>query len=286
MGVLLFVCLLVPAAPQAPPAASPLTLEDVVKMSQNGFSEDLIITKIKKSGKAFDLSTDELLELRRRGVTDTVVRYLLDPSQPYTQPPLAVPPTTAPARSEPAGLPPKPDMPVRKYPEDAYVGRVPRESGLYCFLRASPDKVDLRLLLGESDGPGLGKVLMKKGRVTAYLVGAAAKFRVSQGTPVFYIRLPEGKSIEELLLLTLSRKSDRREIDAGTPGPKPQFRRESMRPFDSLEVAAGVFRLAPANLPKAEYLFYLLGSAEPPKGNYGKGYDFGVDVPQPPPKKE
>jgi hypothetical protein len=33
-------------------------------------------------------------------------------------------------------------------------------------------------------------------------------------------------------------------------------------------------------LTKGEYMFFLLGSAEPPKGSYGKGYDFGIETPQ------
>ncbi len=51
-----------------------------------------------------------------------------------------------------------------------------------------------------------------------------------------------------------------------------------MRPYDSLEVARGVFKIS-TKLTKGEYLFLLLGSAEPPKGSYGKGYDFGVEGP-------
>ena len=38
-------------------------------------------------------------------------------------------------------------------------------------------------------------------------------------------------------------------------------------------------------LSTAEYMFYLIGSAEPPKGNYGKGYDFGIDPPEAEKKK-
>ena len=26
-------------------------------------------------------------------------------------------------------------------------------------------------------------------------------------------------------------------------------------------------------------MFFLIGTAEPPKGNYGKGYDFGMEPP-------
>jgi hypothetical protein len=64
---------------QEPKSGTPLTLHDVVQLSQTGLSEDLIVTKIKKNGKAFDLSTEELLELQKAGVSDTIINYLLDP---------------------------------------------------------------------------------------------------------------------------------------------------------------------------------------------------------------
>jgi hypothetical protein len=145
--------------------------------------------------------------------------------------------------------------------------------------------VDIKLLLGEKEGAGLGKVLMKKGKVVAYMLGAAAKTRVIEASPVFYLRLAEGKGIEEVLLVMLEKKNDRRELAMGPPGPKPELKPETMRQFDALEVGAGLFKVTPANLAKGEYLFYLMGSAEPAKGNYGKGYDFSVQPPQAEKKK-
>lgn len=280
--ILLLAILLSRSAAQPAQSGPPLSVEEVVKLSRGGFSDDVIITKIKKNGKAFDLNTDELLELKKAGVNDTVVKYLLDPSQPYTP---SVPPPS-PIRSDRAMAPSeKPNPPAKKYPEDAYAGRIPPEPGLYCFHQNASVKTDIKMLLGENVGPGLGKVLLKKGKVTAYLVGSSAKTRVAELTPVFYIRLLEGKSIEELLLLTVERKNGRREIDMGPPGPKPELKAETMSQFDALEVGPSVFRLTAGKLSTAEYMFYLIGSAEPPKGNYGKGYDFGIDPPEAEKKK-
>jgi len=261
-----------PAQPEV--TTAPLSVEDVVKMSQGGFSEDVIITKIKKNGKPFDLSTDELVEVRKLGVTDNVIKYMLDPSQPY-----------APPRADPAQPPAKPAAPPKKYPADPNAARVPGDPGLYRFEQNSPVAVDIKLLLGEKEGAGLGKVLMKKGKVVAYILGATAKTRVLDATPVFYLRLAEGKGIEEVLLVALEKKNDRRELAMGPPGPKPELKPETMRQFDSLEVGASLFKVTPANLAKGEYLIYLMGSAEPAKGNYGKGYDFSVQPPQAEKKK-
>lgn len=257
------------SAAQPAPSAAPLSVEDIVKLSKDGISEDVLIAKIKKNGKAFDLSPDELVELKKLGVTDNVIKLLLDPAQPYVPPP---PPPPAP----PA---PKPSLPAKTYPEDPYASRVPPEPGLYRFYRNAPVQMDIRLFLGTKQGAGLGKMLLKKGKAIAYLVGSAAKTQLGDGAPVFYMRMADGKGIEEVLLVALDRKKDRRELDMGPPAPKPELKADTIRPFDSLEVGASLFRLTPATLGKGEYVFFLIGTAEPPKGNYGKGYDFGVEPP-------
>jgi hypothetical protein len=261
---------------QSSTSGAPLSLEDVVKLCKSGFSEELVITRIKKSGKAFDLSPDELIELRK-SVSETIIRYLLDPSQPYTPPPPPVvtqppPPSASPKQPDP------PPTAARQYPPDPNAARIPPEPGIYTIAEGSPAKIEIRVLLGVNEGAGLGKVLLKKGKVVAYLVGPSSKNRVQiTMPPVFYFRLPEGKAVEDIALLSMDRKGDRREIEMGPAGPKPELKAESMRPFDSLEVGSRLFRITAGKLTKGEYLFFLLGSAEPPKGTYGKGYDFGVD---------
>ncbi|MBZ5585021.1 MAG: hypothetical protein LAQ30_22985 [Acidobacteriia bacterium] len=259
-----------------PPA--PLSVEEVVKLTQAGFSDEVIITKIKKNGKAFDLSTEELLDLKKVGVKDSVINYLLDPSLPYSPPPPPAPaPVAAPAKApEKPAAPPPPAVPPKQYPKDPYAARTPPDPGLYRFAADSPVSLELKSLLGTRQGPGLGKVLMKKGAVIAYLAGAASTSRMKGPSPRFYLRLPPGKGIDELVLLALERKSGRREIGMGT-GPKQEIRPQAVRQFESAEVGPNLFRLSPEKLAKGEYLFFFLGSAEPPKGSYGKGYDFGVD---------
>jgi len=265
----------------------PLTIEDVVKLCKAGVTDELVITKIRKNGKAFDLSPDELIDLRNSGVSDTVVKYLLDPSQPYTPPPPPQP-APAPVAANPTAAsphPPAPVLPAKQYPADAYAARIPNEPGVYDIVAGAPVKIEIRTLLGINEGAGLGKVLLKKGKAIGYLVGSASKNRMANPSPVFYIRLPDGKAMEDLALLALERKGDRREIEMGPPGPKPELKADAMRPFDSLEVGPRLFRATAGKLAKGEYLFFLLGSAEPPKGSYGKGYDFGIDVPPPATKK-
>jgi hypothetical protein len=250
-----------------------LTVEDVVKMTQSGLADDLIITKVKQNGKVFDLSAEELLDLKKAGVSDNVVKYLLDPTQPYAPP---APPAAAPV----APAPPKPIGPAKQYPPDALASKVPPDPGLYHFQKDAPEGIDIKLLLGEVNGAGVGKVLKMKGKVIAYLVGPAARLRIKEPAPVyFYMRLPEGKGIEEVVLVAFEKKKGRREIEVGPAGPKQELKPEAMRQFDPLEVGPRVFKLTVGKLVKGEYIFFLLGSADPPKGSQGKGYDFGMGEP-------
>jgi hypothetical protein len=247
---------------QTPNREANLTIEEVVKLARAGFSEDVIITKIKRNGKAFDLSTDELLDLKKDGVSDNLIKFLLDPSQPYTPPPPAA-----------AGSPAAPPPIAKKYPQDAFASHVPSDPGLYLLTGNTPTKVDFKVMLGTE----VGKMPMKKGKAIAYLVGPAAGMRTKLTKPVFYFRPPDGKEIADVVLVVFKKKGDRRELDVGPPGPKQQLKSETMRQFDSVEVGPRLFKVTPQTLKAGEYLFFLVGSAEPPKGIYGKGCDFAID---------
>jgi len=259
-----------PGNAQAPAGGPPLSVEEVVKLWKTSVPEDLIITMIKKNAKPFNLSTEEVLELRNVGLSDNVVKFLLDPSQPYTPPAPAV---------QPPGPRPEPRTPPRNFPADAYAAQVPSDPGLYRLSDGSFMKTDIKLLLGEKQSAGVGKVAMRKGRAIGYLLEPAAKTRINEPPPSFYMRLAEGKAIEEVVLVAFEQKKNRREIDIGQTLDKQELKAEAMRPYDSVEVGPRLFKIS-TKLTKGEYLFLLLGSAEPPKGSYGKGYDFGVEGPR------
>ena len=96
--------------------------------------------------------------------------------------------------------------------------------------------------------------------------------------------MPEGKEVSDVVLIALLEKSDRRELD-GIPGLKTGLNPDAVRPFDQAEVGTKLFKLTPPVLAGGEYLFFLVGTAEPDKGTFGKGFDFGIDV-EPPAKKK
>jgi hypothetical protein len=260
------------SSPQESRPLAPLSIEEIVQLHSAGFSDDVIVTRIRKNGKAFDLSPEEMVDLKKAGLSETIVRFLLDPSQPYS-----VAPPPAPAASAAA---PAPAGPARHFPADENAPKTPPEPGLYRFEEGKPVRIDVKLLLTLKGGGGLGK-MMKKDKDLAYLVGPAAKTRTKDQSAVFYLRLPEGKGIEDIVLLALDRKAERRELETA---PKQELKSESIRPFESVEVAPQLFRLTTSKLTPGEYLFFQVGSADPAKGSSGKGFDFGLD-PTTPAKK-
>jgi hypothetical protein len=241
--------------PQAPPSASsefPLTLEAVVGLVQAGLPDDIIITKIRKNGKPFDLNAEEIVDLKKQGVTDTEIKFLLDPTLSYTPP-----------ASTSAG---------KHYPDDLHAVSIPPDPGLYFWQEDKTQNVEIRMLLGQKVGGGF----RKKGSTVAYLVGSGAKLQIKESSPMFYLRLPEGKEIENVVLVTLARNGDRRELDLG-PNVKEELKPGVVKQFDMLEVGPHLFRISTHKLPPGDYLFFLMDSADPQKGNYGKGYDFQID---------
>lgn len=267
---LLFVSLLAAATnthAQESRSGSTLTLQEVVQLHNAGFADDVIITRIRKNAKAFDLNTEELLQLKTDGLSDMIVRFLLDPSQPYVEPP----PPPLPATYAPESRP----HPEIKFPADENASKIPPEPGLYRFEENNLIRIGVKLLLTLKTGGGLGK-LMKKDAI-AYLAGPAAKTRTKDQAPVFYLRLAEGKGIEEIVLVALNQKAERRELDTGPAAAKQELNSEVVRFFESVEVAPQLFRLTTTKLTAGEYLFFQIGSADPAKGSSGKGFDFSID---------
>lgn len=68
-----------PAAPAAAPAApkGAMTNQDVLELKKAGFSEELIIAKIKSSKAAFQLETSDMIELKKAGLSDKVIAAMM-----------------------------------------------------------------------------------------------------------------------------------------------------------------------------------------------------------------
>jgi hypothetical protein len=63
--------------PLASPAGAPLTNSDVLGLLQAGFTDDVLIAKIRGSSSAFILEPPDLVELKKSGVSDRVIEAML-----------------------------------------------------------------------------------------------------------------------------------------------------------------------------------------------------------------
>jgi hypothetical protein len=61
----------------APPAASAVSLTDLVELTRAGLSDDVIVALIQTDRTIYDLDATTVLDLKRSGVSDAVVKALL-----------------------------------------------------------------------------------------------------------------------------------------------------------------------------------------------------------------
>jgi hypothetical protein len=68
-----------PASTQTLPAAGiPLTNGDIIKLKQAGFGDQVLIARIKNAPGAYQLGTDELVVLKKAGISDAVIAAMME----------------------------------------------------------------------------------------------------------------------------------------------------------------------------------------------------------------
>lgn len=66
----------VPAATAATPAPPPRPSVDILRLKQAGMSDQFLLNKIRTESVRYDLTTDEILQLRDAGVSETVIEAM------------------------------------------------------------------------------------------------------------------------------------------------------------------------------------------------------------------
>ena len=56
----------------------PLTVNDVIKLSEGGVSDDTIIRYMKQTGTTYDLSQAQINRMREKGVSRRVINYMIN----------------------------------------------------------------------------------------------------------------------------------------------------------------------------------------------------------------
>jgi hypothetical protein len=242
--------------------ASGLTVEDVIKLAKAGLSEDIIVQQIKRKGQAFDLSSDQIIELKTANVSDRVVEVMLDPAK-----------ADAPAPALAAAIrPPAIERPAPSAPEAV----VPTEVGIYARKQDRWVEVSPEIVYWKTAGAlkTVATAGIRHGDVDGHVPGPAS--HTSFATPLeFLIVAPEGVALAEYRLLRLRQGKQDREFRTVTGGllraQSGEFR--DRLTFDGKKVASRVYDVSfPTSAGPGEYGLLPPGSTN----GSGKIYSFRV----------
>jgi len=242
--------------------ASALTVEDVIKLAKAGLSEDIIVQQIERKGQAFDLSSDQIIELKAAHVSDRVVEVMLDPEK--ADAPASAPPTPF-ARAE--APPPTPSAPE---------AAAPTEVGVYARKQDRWVEVAPEIVYWKTAGAlkTIATAGIRHGDVNGHVPGPASHTSFA-APPEFLLVAPEGVALAEYRLLRLRRGKEDREFRTVTGGllhsQSGEFR--DMLTFDGKKVASRVYEVSfPNTAGPGEYGLLPPGSTN----GSGKIYSFRV----------
>jgi hypothetical protein len=102
-----------------------LTVDGVISLVGAGISDDLIIAKIQKSGQSFDLSTDDMVRLKKAGASDAVMKAMMSATPAPAPAPAAV--SAVPVASANASVSPSAEVAPNPVAENPNMGKLKKE---------------------------------------------------------------------------------------------------------------------------------------------------------------
>jgi hypothetical protein len=291
------------AKPVPTPAAKPeqagLTNGDIIKLVQAGLGETVVMTAIRTAPQTnFQLDAENLIALKKAGVSDNIVAAMLDPKAAPVAPPVA-------AVASPALIAGNPDTRARVDDPNAAV-EIPRDPGVYIDT-GTADRPNLIALepttfsQGKSGGMFTSALTygIKKAQWKAVVRSNNANIRIRQNTPTFYFYFEQkssglggsggfagwlagATSPNEFVLAKMTVKGRERELvvgEFGVFGSSTGTRSKDSIEFLVERLSGGVYRVKPTEpLPTGEYsFFYAAGASTLGAGATGKLFDFGDD---------
>lgn len=279
---ILIVVLASAVSAQTPPAATSgsinsdvLTNADILKMVEAKLGDDIIIGKIKSSPGNFDTSIDAVLKLKAAGVSDAVIRAIVEASPP------AKPAVREASAKEPA---PDPNDPMS-----------PHASGIYWKPTQAAEKRMVKLepytysqgkstgMFGAAMTAGLSKMKWK-----IVIKGDRAALRITEAAPEFWFYFGTGgeafssgpSTPDDFALTRLEKKGKDRELvvgKSGLTGMSAGTRSQDTVALETKQVAPGIYQGRPNRpLEPGEYAFMRAGVTMENLAS-GKLFDFGVD---------
>jgi hypothetical protein len=205
-----------PAKPAAPDTR--MTNADIIQMAGAGLSEQVIVGAIKQAaGKNFDLTPMGLVNLKKAGVSDSVIVAMQGNT---VDPPAAKPAETkapAPERVEPPKTSPAPAKDSGGVP-----ATVIAEDGVYLIDGVKVTRMEAKAPYQTRTGSTAVSRLtlgIKKAKLNAMLPGLAAEV-ITTRAPQFYVHLADAESIGDYYLVqfTPNQGQGRRQLEVGSAG--------------------------------------------------------------------
>jgi hypothetical protein len=257
-----------------PPLPKPMTVQDVIKLSKAGLSDDVIIEQIRTKNQRFDLSTEQLLQLKAAHVSERVIQVMINPN-------LSAAPTVAPvpvnAASQPSSASPASSPPT---PKTDPSGAMPTEIGVYLKTKSTWADVLPEVVNWKTGGvaKSVATVGIVKGDVNGHVNGMQSGNRLA--TPAeFLIVVPEGVAITEYQLLRLHQHGSYREFRTVTGGVfhVSGGATRDLMPFDGKKIAPRTYIVTLTTSP-GQYGFLPPGAIQSTNAaaSAGKIYSFGI----------
>lgn len=274
--------------PPSPQAKTGLTVEDVIKLSKAGLSDDVIIAQIKKRPQPFNLSTDQLIQLKSAKVSDRVIQAMTESQGVTENAPGSAGQQSADKNN--AATVSGPDL------KTAAEGSAPKAlestindplhvrtlaDGFYYKAPESWQRLEPIMMSG-GGAKHMGKMFVPglTPQVVWTFRGAAAPIQISEKRPTFYVKeLPSltniaGRSGRDLVIVRFDKKKDHRELQVTNGGNMFTFKaglsKDRVPDIQVKTISDGIFSVTPnEDLKPGEYLltFEAMG---------GNGCDFGI----------
>ena len=236
-----------------------LTVENIVALVEAGLGEDVIIEKLRQNATAFDLSVDQLLQLKTAGVSAQIIKTMLNPTDT---------PTPAPGGANTSDEDPN------------WPAQIPKELGIYANMDGKITQLEPEISRWRKGGRLLGAVTyqLAGNYLNGIVRGLHSPYRVSIPFEV-HIVVPEGRSANEYQCVSMQQKKQQRTFRIATENIiKEGSADKNFVFFKAEKIASRLYRIELNQLEPGEYAFVPPDTAiEADGGGIGTIYSFGVE---------
>jgi len=286
-----------PAKPiEAKELTQTTTVQDIKSMIEAGVSEDVILLKLRKANHPYDLTSAEIVMLKKLGASSALLQVMLDPTAPIPARRSQEPEAAGGGRSPIAPTAIIPDLPASsdsKKHSDLAGPESPQERGIYLWTsdsghhhliplkRATTSSIRQSGTLTSAMTMGIAKAKTKM-----VVAGDRSELRVKDPQPVFYFFLEENaggfgqaSTYSDPTAFALTRLESKRgareltgmEMRVGLGVMHNGSDVGATRKVQIDKVRPGVYKVIPATpLDPGEYAFSTLMG--------GQLFDFGIDA--------